>query len=96
MVQDVNALRWACVVLGLATVSFLTACGGSPRTTPPPPQVAVSIHPQGASVVAGFQTQQFSANVAGDPKNLGVSWSVDGIGGGNSAVGVISSSGLYT
>jgi hypothetical protein len=96
MVQEVKAFRWAGGFLGLATISFLTACGGSPSTIPPPPQVAVSIHPQGASVVAGSQNQQFSANVTGDSKNLGVSWSVDGIGGGNSAVGVISSSGLYT
>ena len=95
MVQEVKAWGWTCLVLGLAKVSFLTACGGSP-TMPPPPQVAVSIHPQGASVVAGSQSQQFSANVTGDPKNLGVTWSVDGIGGGNSAVGTITSSGVYT
>src|SRR5947209_12054458 len=97
MVQEVNALRWASVFLGLATISFLTACGGSTTTMPPPPlQVAVRIHPQGASVVANSQTEQFSATITGDPKNLGVSWSVDGIGGGNATVGVISSSGLYT
>jgi hypothetical protein len=47
-------------------------------------------------VVAGSQTQQFSAAVSGDPKNLGVTWGVDGITGGNNTVGAISPTGLYS
>jgi hypothetical protein len=74
---------------------FFSACGGSSMSVPPPP-IAVSIHPKGASVVAGSQTQQFSASVTGDPKSLGVTWAVDGIGGGQSGVGTISSTGLFT
>ena len=40
-------------------------------------------------------TQQFTATVQGTP-NQGVTWSVDGVVGGNNMVGTISTSGLYT
>ncbi|HEV2468729.1 MAG TPA: hypothetical protein VGS78_06010 [Candidatus Sulfotelmatobacter sp.] len=40
-------------------------------------------------------TQQFTATLQGQA-NAQVSWSVDGIAGGNSSVGTITSSGLYT
>ena len=42
------------------------------------------------------QTQQFAATVNNDPQNAGVSWSVDGATGGNTTVGTISSTGLFT
>jgi hypothetical protein len=40
-----------------------------------------------------LQTQQFTTNAAGGAV---VNWSVDGIAGGNSTVGTVSASGLYT
>jgi hypothetical protein len=40
-------------------------------------------------------TRQFTADIRG-ASNPAVNWSVDGIAGGNSSVGTISSSGLYT
>jgi hypothetical protein len=49
----------------------------------------VKVSPALAAVTATTQTQQFTASVQG------VTWSVDGIAGGNSTVGTISSSGLY-
>jgi Protein of unknown function (DUF1565) len=64
----------------------------SPAATPQP--VSVAVAPTTASVVAG-KTQQFSASVSGT-SNTAVGWEVDGISGGNSSVGTISSSGLYT
>src|SRR5579863_1702946 len=88
-------LRCICSILGLTAVGAWTACGGS-SSSGPPPSVRVIVHPHGASVVAGSQTQQFSATVNGDPKNLGVVWAVDGIAGGNSSAGSISLTGLYT
>ncbi len=51
---------------------------------------AVTVSPKRAAITATTQTQQFTASV------LGVTWSVDGIIGGNSTVGTITSSGLYT
>jgi Glycosyl hydrolases family 39 len=56
--------------------------------------VAVSISPTSASVAANT-TQQFTATVTGTT-NVGVQWSVDGVTGGNSTVGTISTGGLYT
>ena len=58
--------------------------------------VSLVVSPRNAAVVATTQTQQFSANVNGDPNNLGVTWSVDTISGGSASIGTISSTGLYT
>jgi len=58
------------------------------------PTVAVSISPTSASVNTGGK-QQFSASVSGT-SNTSVTWSVNGVNGGNSTVGTISSAGLYT
>ena len=57
--------------------------------------VAVSVSPSFASVTVTHQSQAFSANVQGTT-NTAVTWSVDGVDGGNSTVGTISSSGVYT
>lgn len=54
----------------------------------------VWVAPTGATVSTD-QSQQFSAIVSGN-SNMEVTWQVDGIAGGNSTVGTISSSGLYT
>lgn len=58
--------------------------------------ISVTISPKQAAVARTTQTQQFTVSLSGDSQNLGVTWSVDGTGGGNSTVGSISSSGLYT
>ena len=68
---------------------------GQPKAGPPHSNtIAVAVHPMSAPVTS-MVTQQFTATVTGT-KNKGVTWSVDGISGGNSAVGVISTTGLYT
>ena len=60
----------------------------------PPATVSVSISPASANVqVQG--TQQFTAAVSGTT-NTAVTWNVNGMAGGNSAAGTITSSGLYT
>ena len=56
--------------------------------------VNVSITPTSASVAAG-QSQQFTAMVSGTA-NTAVNWMVNGTNGGNSTLGIISSSGLFT
>ena len=90
-------VRVGCLALILVAAGTGFGCGSSGGGfVPTPPNVSVSVSPRNASVVVVTQTQQFTAKVMGDPKNLGVSWSVDGVAGGNAAVGIISSSGLYT
>ena len=56
--------------------------------------VTVSVSPASASVPV-TQTQRFIATVSGST-NTAVTWSVNGVTGGNATVGTISSSGLYT
>jgi len=55
---------------------------------------SIGISPGGA-VILPRGTQQFTATIAGI-SNTAVTWSVDGIAGGNSSVGTIDSTGLYT
>ena len=56
--------------------------------------VSVAISPTSASVQVN-QTKQFTATVSGN-SNTSATWSVDGIAGGNTTVGTVSTSGLYT
>jgi hypothetical protein len=65
----------------------LTGTGTVPSTT-------VSISPVAGSLTLS-QTLQFTASISGQISS-NVTWSVDGIGGGNSTTGTISSGGLYT
>ncbi len=55
--------------------------------------VTVTVHPARAPLTL-TQPQQFTATVSGTT-NLSVTWAVDGVVGGNSTVGTISTSGLY-
>src|SRR3954469_21567621 len=59
-----------------------------------PHRISVTISPTASSLQAG-QSQQFAATVSGT-SNTAISWLVNGSAGGNSAVGTISSSGIYT
>jgi hypothetical protein len=56
--------------------------------------ISVSVSPTSASLNIS-KTQQFTATVTNDSQNLGVTWSVNGVVGGNATVGTISTSGLY-
>jgi len=58
--------------------------------------VSVSIAPKRAAIAIG-QTQTYVATVSNDSQNLGVSWEVDAIPGGNAtALGTIDANGKYT
>ena len=77
----------------LLIVSILSACGGSGGSNNNnPPTVAVS--PATANVLEA-STQQFTATVT-NSSNSAVSWQVNGVAGGNSSVGTIDTTGLYT
>lgn len=86
----------------LASFFGLAGCGGgsaggSPPTTPPPTSeiTSVTVSPSTAQLQVGA-TQAFTAQVMGTGAfNTSVSWSVNGIGGGNAIVGTIAS-GQYT
>lgn len=71
-----------------------TSASASVTLTAPPPVITVSVSPASAQLKP-LATQQFSATVGGTSTKT-VSWSVNGMTGGNATVGTISSSGLYT
>src|ERR1039457_6101955 len=80
----------------LSLCLFLTACGGgdSGNTTPPSKTISVSVTPNTVTVAVN-QMQQFTASVT-NTSNTSVTWMVNGVTGGTSTVGTISSSGAYT
>ncbi len=78
-------LRFALASLGFLALALPTLAAQS---------VSVSISPTYAPLLVS-QTLQFSATVSGS-SNTTVNWQVDGVIGGNSTVGTVSSSGLFT
>ncbi len=80
----------------IACLLLLTVTAVARNSTPGvrPPSVIVTISPTSA-LLAINTTQQFTATVTGT-NNMGVIWSVDGVVGGNTSVGSITKSGLYT
>ena len=62
--------------------------------SPPPSPVSVSLNPTSVSIAVST-TSQFTATVE-NTTNTAVTWSVDGVAAGNSSVGTISASGLYS
>lgn len=81
-------------LLSLPSVLLLGGCGGNHQSTSPPPAVTVMVSSRGSSVLLG-STQQLTATITGT-SNTAVTWSVNGIAGGNAVVGTTSSAGLYT
>lgn len=82
--------------LCLVIAFTLTGCGGmnSSGTPGPGPAVSVSLNQSAVNIIVGA-TAQFKASVA-NSTNTAVTWSVDGVAGGNSSSGTISAAGLYT
>lgn len=75
-------------------ISLQVSCGGGGSSPPPPPQPTVTVSPGNAPVRVG-ETQQFTASVS-NTTNPAVTWSVGGVAGGNTTLGTISNTGLYT
>ena len=81
----------------LLFVASLTGCGGvvgSGPPQPPPTTISITLTPVTASVPLGG-TASFSATVA-NASDTGVTWTVNGVPGGNATVGTIDASGAYT
>src|SRR5215471_3888122 len=72
---------------------MLISCGGG-SSTPPPPPPSVTVSPSSATVALGG-IQQFTATSSTGAATM-ATWSVNGVQGGNSTVGMIDSTGKYT
>jgi hypothetical protein len=90
-------MQRASLGLVLALISVNVSCTGTTKSSPgstPPSQITVSVTPTAANVRAGAG-QPFTASVTGT-SNQAVTWSVNGIAGGNATVGLITDTGVYT
>src|SRR5271154_7183122 len=90
-------MRRATLGLVLALILVHVSCTGTTKSSggsTPPAQIAVSVAPTVANVRAGAG-QPFSAAVTGTT-NQSVTWSVNGVVGGNASVGLVTNAGLYT
>ena len=93
MIPTESSFCSCAVALGFALL--LTGCGQSTdQKTPPPPPVSVTLDNTSLTLQTAA-THQFKATVQGST-NTTVTWTVDSKDGGNSAVGTIDASGLYT
>lgn len=81
----------------LCCIVCLASCGGgssfAQNPPPPPPPITVTVTPHAAQVLLG-NSVDFTASVSGT-SNTGVGWAVNGVPGGSSAMGTISSAGVY-
>ncbi len=83
------------VVAFLAEGAWNFGCGSASAPPPPPPlAIEVTVTPANGSVVLGNQAT-FTATVT-NTTDTAVSWSVNGVPGGNTTLGTISSAGVYT
>jgi uncharacterized protein (DUF1800 family) len=69
--------------------------GSGTGTKTPEPQSGQLVMAPASATLRGLATQSFSASEAGATAAPTVAWSVNGIAGGNAALGTISVSGLY-
>jgi hypothetical protein len=76
--------------IGIVVLAISWAAAASDAAKPATTTTTVTVSPKLAAVTASTQTQQFTSS----PSN--VTWSVDGVAGGNTTVGTISNTGLYT
>jgi hypothetical protein len=80
----------------LLVASFL-GCGGLVGSGPsqlPPQNITVTVAPAASSLLLG-ETRSFTSTVS-NAANTAVSWSVNGIPGGNATFGTIDAGGVYT
>jgi serine protease len=71
------------------------AAAGDGCSTAPAPALQIAVCPVSASVTTGGAGETFDASLA-NTTDTAVTWEVNGIAGGNSTVGTISGSGVYT
>lgn len=84
-------MKFLPVVLALV-ILIITGCGGSSSSSTT--TVAITVTPTQVTLTPN-QSAQFTATVT-NSTNTGVTWQVNGVEGGNTSLGVISTTGSYT
>lgn len=94
--DDAGSIDTADVVLSPTATTSIAPTNASDRSCSVSTQdPLVAVCPGAASVAAGSGTQTFTASAA-NVTDDSVTWEVNGIAGGNTDVGTISSTGVYT
>jgi hypothetical protein len=88
------SLRWWPTIFFAVSLLGCGGVAGPASPQPPPSNITVSVTPATASLLLG--TVQTFTTVVSNTTNTAVNWNVNGIFGGNVAVGTISPSGVYT
>ena len=88
-----HAAAWAILLLMVTAAMFLAGCG-TPATLNELPLPVVTVSPVSATVQAGSPLQ-FQVTIV-SPTATTITWAVNDIQGGNSTVGTVTASGLYT
>jgi len=94
-VRQTPLFRYA-LLSAVMSGTLLTACL-LPAFASPVAGLTVSVDPAAITIPVG-SVVQITATVTGTKsgKNLAVVWSVNGVAGGNSVVGTVTGTGLYT
>ncbi len=90
-----GGLYTAPAVSGGHSIAATVTADSSATASTPVSIFTLSISPTTGTLIAPGATQQFTDTIAGQT-TVPVTWSVDGIAGGNSTTGTISTTGLYT
>jgi serine protease len=95
--DDVGRVDTANVVLDPASATSIAPTDATAKacTIASPPQALLAVCPATANVQASGGSQPFTVSVA-NTTNDAVTWQVNGVPGGNSTVGTITSAGVYT
>src|SRR5262245_57914870 len=98
--MELKNASWLKAVLLLSSSAVFISCGGGGGSSPGNTfssggsNITVTVAPSSQTLAPGG-TQLYTATVTGTT-NTSVTWSANDVQGGNSTVGTISSSGLYT
>jgi uncharacterized protein (DUF1800 family) len=87
-------LTWTSLVVFLS-LSVAGCVGGISGSKTPQPQNGQLVVSPSSAALRGGDTQPFSASEGGTMTSPAVTWSVNGVAGGNATVGTITSSGVY-
>lgn len=87
-------MRFWPIVAVLVFALLLIGCGGGSSNNNTSTTITVTVTPAAVTLTPN-QSAQFTATVA-NATNTAVNWQVNGVDGGNSSVGLISTTGLYT
>ncbi len=83
-----------CAAAVLQVVLSVGCGGGGSSASPPVRIISVSVSPNSTTAIV-LEKLQFRATVSGT-SNTSVTWAVNGIPGGDSSVGTIDATGMYT